>query len=82
MTSFKAVAEYTKMSKAQFFEQVVPEQKPIVIRGFAKNWPLVAAAQKSPHHFVEYLNRFIEELRHKWLLHLLMRTSAFIIMRS
>ena len=58
MTSFKAVAEYTKMSKAQFFEQVVPEQKPIVIRGFAKNWPLVAAAQKSPHHFVEYLNRF------------------------
>ncbi|MGM8228154.1 cupin-like domain-containing protein [Cellvibrio sp. ARAG 10.3] len=58
MTAYKRIPEYQQLDATQFFEQIAPEQKPVVIRGFAKNWPLVAAAQKTPQDFAAYLMRF------------------------
>ena len=58
MTAYKQIPEYHQLSADQFFGQIAPEHKPVVIRGFAKNWPLVAAAKKSPQDFVSYLTRF------------------------
>lgn len=60
MTEFKAIAEYSALSAEQFHTQVVPEQQPVVIRGFARRWPLVAAARKTPEDFVAYLNSFYQ----------------------
>ena len=58
MTAYKRIPEYQQLDATQFFEQIAPEQKPVVIRGFAKKWPLVAAAQKTPQDFAAYLMRF------------------------
>ena len=58
MTIYKTIPEYSTMSPQQFFEEIAPNQKPIVIRGFAKSWPFVACAQKTPNDFVAYLNKF------------------------
>lgn len=58
MTTFKQISEYRKLSGPQFFEDIAPEQQPVVIRDFAQHWPLVAAAQKSPQDFAAYLLRF------------------------
>ncbi len=46
------------LSATQFFEQLAPAQQPVVIRGFAKSWPIVAASTRSPLDFVAYLNKF------------------------
>lgn len=58
MTDFKNIPDYKNLSPTQFFDEVVPLQKPIVIRGFAEHWPLVNAAKKTPQDFVECLMRF------------------------
>ena len=58
MTVYKKIPEYSGVSAQQFFEEIAPAQKPIVIRGFAKNWPLVASAKQTPNDFVAYLNKF------------------------
>jgi len=58
MTKYKQISEYARLSGQQFFEDIAPEQQPIVIRGFARDWPLVAAAQKTPQDFAAYLLRF------------------------
>jgi hypothetical protein len=58
MTDFKHIPEYTNLSATQFFEEIVPLQKPIVMRGFAEQWPLVNAAKNTPHDFAAYLTRF------------------------
>ncbi len=58
MTIYKTIPEYSAISPQQFFEEIAPYQKPIVIRGFVKSWPLVASAKKSPNEFVDYLNKF------------------------
>lgn len=57
MNNFKAIPEYRDLSAEQFFDEVVPEQQPIVLRGFASGWPLVVAAKKAPNEFTEYLCR-------------------------
>ncbi|NQZ82440.1 MAG: cupin-like domain-containing protein [Colwellia sp.] len=58
MTVYKTLPEYSAMNAQQFFEEIVPSQKPIVIRGYAKNWPFVVSAKKSPSDFVAYLSQF------------------------
>ncbi len=58
MTTYKSIDEHTDLSARLFFEEIVPLQHPVVIRGFAKHWPLVDAAKKSPQAFVDYLKRF------------------------
>jgi hypothetical protein len=54
-SNFKAIPEYTDLSASQFFNEIVPEQQPAILRGFASAWPLVAAAKKSPDDFTAYL---------------------------
>lgn len=58
MTEYKTIPEYSTLSAAEFFQQIAPAHQPVVIRGFAKHWPIVAAANKSPIDFVAYLNTF------------------------
>ena len=58
MTTYKTIPEYSTMSREQFFKEIVPNQKPIIIRGFAKHWPLIASAEKSPSEFSAYLTKF------------------------
>jgi hypothetical protein len=58
MTKYKQISEYARLSGQQFFEDIAPEQQPVVIRGFARDWPLVAAAQTTPQDFAAYLLRF------------------------
>lgn len=58
MKKYKQISEYATLSGQQFFEDIAPEQQPVVIRGFARDWPLVAAAQKTPQDFAAYLLRF------------------------
>lgn len=58
MNLYKRIPEYSNLSRDQFFEDIVPAQHPIVIRGFAERWPLVEAAKKKPQDFVDYLKRF------------------------
>ncbi|MBN7823901.1 cupin-like domain-containing protein [Bowmanella dokdonensis] len=60
MREFKAIAEYSTLSAGQFFNQIAPEQEPVVIRGFASDWPLVASARKTPQEFVAYLLQFYQ----------------------
>lgn len=58
MTLYKEITELNHVTAEQFFNDIAPLQKPVVIRGFAGHWPLVAAAKKSPQAFVEYLKKF------------------------
>ncbi|MCO4798792.1 MAG: cupin-like domain-containing protein [Colwelliaceae bacterium] len=58
MTLYKNIPEYFDLSAEQFFDDIVPNQKPVIIRGFANKWPLVVAAKKTPDDFVEYLGKF------------------------
>lgn len=58
MTAYKQIPEYHQLSAAQFYEQIAPAQQPVILRGFAKSWPLVAAAEKTPQDFAAYLLHF------------------------
>jgi len=58
MADYKNIPEYKNLPASQFFDEIVPQQKPIIIRGFAEHWPLVNAAKKTPQDFAEYLTRF------------------------
>lgn len=58
MTAYKSIPEYRQLPAQQFFDEIAPEQNPVVIRGFSQQWPLVTAAQKTPQDFVAYLIRF------------------------
>lgn len=58
MTDYKSIPEYKNLTAAQFYEEIVPLQRPIVIRDFCKCWPLVQAARKTPQDFVAYLLQF------------------------
>lgn len=58
MTGYKPIPEYQSLSAKQFFEEIVPLQRPIVIRDFASHWPLVKAAKNTPQEFATYLTRF------------------------
>jgi len=55
---YKPIPEYNGLSAQQFYEEIVPEQSPVVLRDFAANWPVVKAAKDSAQTFVSYLNQF------------------------
>lgn len=57
MSDFKTIPEYQNLTAKQFFDEVVPEQQPAVLRGFADHWPMVAAANHSPNEFTQYLTK-------------------------
>ncbi|MFC3092769.1 cupin-like domain-containing protein [Alteromonas sediminis] len=59
-TQYKHVAEYTDLSEQQLFSEIVPAQHPVVIRDFAKSWPVVEAAKAADQTFIEYLCNFYQ----------------------
>lgn len=56
--SYKSIPEYTKLDSQQFFEHIVPLHKPVVIREFVSNWPIVRSATQTPQDFANYLLAF------------------------
>lgn len=68
MAGYRKIPEFNDLSAGQFFEQIAPEQKPVVIRGFARHWPLVTAAQQSPEDWVRYLLQFYQGQKARILL--------------
>ena len=58
MTDFRKIPEYHELGAEQFFEDLALKQQPVVIRGFAEHWPLVASGQKDAQDFAAYLMRF------------------------
>lgn len=58
MAEYKKILEYRNLAPSQFFDEIVPAQIPVVIRDFAKHWPLVKAAKNTPQDFVSYLMKF------------------------
>jgi mannose-6-phosphate isomerase-like protein (cupin superfamily) len=58
MNAYKVIPEYNNLDAPQFFQQIAPNQQPVVIRDIAKNWPVVTAANKSDDDFVNYLTQF------------------------
>ena len=58
MVDYQTIAEYSNLSAQQFFSQIAPQHQPVVLRGWAKHWPVVQAAKQSPEHFVAYLTQF------------------------
>jgi len=65
---YKNILEYRNLSSNQFFEEIVPAQQPIVIRDFAKHWPLVKAAKNTAQNFVSYLINFYSDQKSSVLL--------------
>ncbi|MEW6992105.1 cupin-like domain-containing protein [Colwelliaceae bacterium 6441] len=63
MTVYKSIPEYTVLNAQQFFNDIVPNQTPVVIRGFAKHWPLAQSFQQSPASFVSYLGQFYSGIK-------------------
>ncbi len=41
-----------------FENKIRAEAKPVVIRGFANNWPVVLAGKNGSHAFIEYIKKF------------------------
>nr|WP_324259891.1 cupin-like domain-containing protein [Cellvibrio fontiphilus] len=60
MTAYKTIGEFHGLEAGRFFAEFACVSQPIVIRGFAQQWPLVAAAKTSPEQFVNYLLRFYQ----------------------
>lgn len=54
----RPVAERRLQRSAQGVDQVSRETQPIILRGFVKDWPVVAAARLSDDRLVEYLLGF------------------------
>jgi hypothetical protein len=50
-----AIAELERIDPTRFDEEVVVPFRPVVLRGFAADWPAVAAARRSDEAVVEYL---------------------------
>lgn len=60
MRDYRTIPEYQSVSREQFFEDIVPAQKPVVIRGLSESWPVVKAAQQSPLAFSKYIAQFYQ----------------------
>lgn len=54
----KAIREVSHLSKEEFYSQILPAGEPLVIRGLAKDWPIVNAARLGNEKFCNYLKNF------------------------
>lgn len=41
----------TRVGRAQFFDEIVPAGRPVVMRGLVGDWPAVRAARQSPRRW-------------------------------
>src|SRR4051794_21483215 len=56
------IREYGRIDAAQF-EEIREACQPAVLRGFACDWPAVAAAKQGDPQFIDYLKRFRPAMR-------------------
>lgn len=52
------ITEIAPPTPEQFRNEIIPQGKPVVIRGLVKDWPIVQYAQQSPLAFCQYLMQF------------------------
>jgi len=52
------ILECENVDLAMFREIIVPQNKPVVLKGLVANWPAVREGMKSPGALVEYIKRF------------------------
>ena len=55
MNDFKPIRELRDVSPAQFRDEIVPAQEPVVLRGAIADWPAVRAGRESPRAMANYL---------------------------
>lgn len=58
LNQYLAIPEYRNIGAQQFFDEIVNEQKPVVLRDFASHWPMVDEAKKGASSFIEYVGQF------------------------
>lgn len=58
MTAYKSIPHLSDLTPEQFFDEIAPEHKPVVIADFADHWPIVHAAKQGAEVFAHYLMRF------------------------
>ena len=55
------VREWKHVDRKRFEEEIVPLNRPAIIRGLANHWPAMAAARESPQALAEFVRRFSKE---------------------
>ncbi len=60
-TGMARVSEFTGVDAGRFAGEVLPRNRPAVLRGLVGRWPAVAEAQRSPRAVADYLRRFSNE---------------------
>src|SRR3954463_2645611 len=58
MNEQTAIPELAGIDAATFHSVVVPAHRPVVLRGFVKDWPAVHYALRSPSAICDYLKAF------------------------
>jgi hypothetical protein len=56
--SLRPIAEWHGVDAAMLQQQIIPLNRPAVLRGLVADWPVVRAAANSPSALIEYLLRF------------------------
>jgi len=52
------ITELSSMTAQRFWQEILPAARPVVLRGVAREWPVVEAGRESPQALVAYLRRF------------------------
>ena len=58
MTGPKPMAEFADVDRHRFEDEIRPLGQPAVLRGLARDWPAVRAAEESDEALIGYLRRF------------------------
>lgn len=58
-----SVREWKRVDRKRFEEEIVPLNRPAIIRGLVNHWPAVNAARESPQALAEFVRRFSKEQR-------------------
>ncbi|WP_295998485.1 cupin-like domain-containing protein [Rugamonas sp.] len=54
----QAIAEWRDVDARRFREEILPLNRPAVLRGVVRDWPVVREALRSPQHVCAYLKQF------------------------
>jgi len=55
------MAERRGTTRAEFETEIVPAGRPVILRGVAADWPVIAAARRSSRGLADYLLRFDQD---------------------
>jgi len=56
--SLKRIPEWRNVDKKKFRDEIVPQNRPAVLKGLVKDWPSVREGMKSPIALAAYIKRF------------------------